>query len=92
MPRDARRTGAWRVVRAHVLAEESMCWLCKGVKFVNTPRHPLSRSVDHVVPLVEGGRPFDRRNLRLAHYGCNAARGARGRAPSSVDAPRSEDW
>jgi hypothetical protein len=77
-----------------VLAEERLCWLClakddpdAGV-FVDVPRHPRSRSVDHVIALAAGGRLLDRSLLRLAHYGCNSSRGAR----VAASAPRSEDW
>lgn len=34
-------------------------------------------SIDHIVPLVEGGE-HTRANVRLAHLGCNIARGHRG--------------
>ena len=79
-------------MRAQVIAEESYCHLCHGTEFVDEPRHPMSRTVDHVVPLAEDGRLLDRRNLRLAHYGCNASKNARPRMRASVDAPRSEEW
>lgn len=40
------------------------------------PRHPLSPSVDHIVPLsIDASRAHDPSNLRAMHYGCNAARG-----------------
>jgi 5-methylcytosine-specific restriction endonuclease McrA len=32
-------------------------------------------SVDHVVPLAEGGDPEDLANCRPAHRGCNVAKG-----------------
>lgn len=38
---------------------------------------PKSPSIDHVVPLAEGGT-HDPANLRLTHLGCNARRQARG--------------
>lgn len=39
-------------------------------------RHPLSPSVDHIVPLsIDRSRAHDPSNLRVLHYGCNAARG-----------------
>ncbi len=39
--------------------------------------HPMSPSIDHIVPVVEGG-PHIRSNVRLAHLRCNLSRGARG--------------
>lgn len=39
-------------------------------------RHPLSPSVDHIVPLsVDGSRAHDPANLRAMHFGCNSGRG-----------------
>lgn len=38
-------------------------------------RHPLSLSVDHILPLSAGGAGNDPANLRVLHYGCNASRG-----------------
>lgn len=81
----------WQVVRARVIAEETMCSICRGTEFIDVPRHPRSRSVDHIVALVEGGARYDRRNLSLAHYGCNASKGASRHARPSVP-DRSEEW
>lgn len=39
--------------------------------------HPLSPSIDHIVPILEGGAHL-RTNVRAAHLVCNTARGARG--------------
>jgi 5-methylcytosine-specific restriction endonuclease McrA len=39
-------------------------------------RHPLSLSVDHIVPLsIAPQRAHDMSNLRVMHYGCNSSRG-----------------
>ena len=45
---------------------------CPGCKW-----HPLSKSVDEIVPVSKGGDPFDRDNCRLAHRQCNIRRGNR---------------
>lgn len=69
----------WRRLRRAVLAEEDRCWICGQPVDKRAPSGtPLSPQVDHVVPLVEGGPPLARSNLRLAHMHCNGARG-RGR-------------
>jgi 5-methylcytosine-specific restriction endonuclease McrA len=39
--------------------------------------HPMSKSLDHVVPLSQGGL-HDPSNVRLAHLHCNTLRGNRG--------------
>lgn len=47
-------------------------------EFIYGHNNPLRPSVDHVIPRAMGGS--DRlENLRPAHLGCNAARGARHR-------------
>jgi 5-methylcytosine-specific restriction endonuclease McrA len=54
------------------------CGVCRGR--VNPKRahpHPLSPSLDHVVPVAEGGQ-HTRANARLTHLRCNLSRGARG--------------
>jgi 5-methylcytosine-specific restriction endonuclease McrA len=71
-----------RRVRAQVLAEETVCWLC-GLP--PTEQDPLT--FDHVVPLAEGGKT-SRANGRAAHRSCNSRRGARD-TPSPSPAHRS---
>ncbi|RUP66722.1 HNH endonuclease [Streptomyces sp. NP10] len=41
------------------------------------PRHPLSFTLDHVVPLSRGGNLLDPANARSMHRRCNSARGNR---------------
>lgn len=58
--------------------DEWRCHLC-GVDVdpeVSWP-HPMSPSLDHVVPLSLGG-PHAPENVRLAHLRCNSAKGNRG--------------
>lgn len=63
----------WLRLRAQVLAEEADCGFC-GEPVDKDLRHPdpFSPSVDHIVRKENGGTD-DRSNLRLAHFGCNAA-------------------
>ena len=65
-----------RQVRARVLREEDVCWLCGQPvdKTLKTP-HPGSPEVDEVVPVSLGGSPIERSNCRLAHRACNVRRG-----------------
>lgn len=37
-------------------------------------RHPLSWTLDHIVPLTYGGELLEPSNARHAHYGCNSSR------------------
>jgi 5-methylcytosine-specific restriction endonuclease McrA len=54
----------------------------------------MSRTVDHVMELWQGGDPLDRANCRLAHRRCNSAKSnkarskARSRSAFSVEAAR----
>jgi 5-methylcytosine-specific restriction endonuclease McrA len=41
------------------------------------PRHPLSFTLDHIVPLSLGGSLLDPANARSMHRRCNSARGNR---------------
>lgn len=65
----------WNDLRRRVIAEESVCWICAEpvdkTLFGVSSKAP---SVDHVHPLDLGGSYWDRDNLRLAHFGCNAGR------------------
>jgi hypothetical protein len=65
----------WREASSQVYTEETHCWLCGCyVDQRLDPRHPRSRSADHLRQLQHGGHPTDRANLRLACRGCNSAR------------------
>lgn len=74
MGRGPGRTGhRWRQLSDRVYAEETHCWLCgRWVDQTLRGNHPMSRSVDHVVELWQGGDPLVRSNCRLAHFGCNS--------------------
>ena len=75
----------WRELRARVLREESVCWLCgQPIDFGAPPKSTYSASVDHVVARDKGGDMFDRANLRAAHYGCNSGRRERDPMPMRV--------
>lgn len=53
------------------------CALCfDPIDFSLAFPHPLSKSVDHIIPLSKGG-PHDPSNCQLAHLICNTAKGAK---------------
>lgn len=58
-----------------VLASQSTCGICgKPVdKSLKWP-HPMSPTVDHIIPINKGGHPSDIDNLQLAHWCCNRAK------------------
>ena len=58
--------------RKRILASQEVCALCgqKVDKNLKYP-HPMSATVDHIIPLNKGGHPSDINNLQLAHFCCN---------------------
>lgn len=65
----------WRTLQAQVWRDETHCWICR--RWVDqdlSHEHPMSRTVDHVHMLRDGGPPLDRDNCRLAHRRCNTVR------------------
>lgn len=57
--------------------DRDRCHLCRKRVGKKAWPHPLSPSLDHVVPLTKGGA-HDPANVRLAHLVCNTAKGNRG--------------
>lgn len=54
------------------------CQLCRRkVDMTLKAPHPMSPSIDHLVPLSEGGDDT-RANVQLAHRRCNTSKGVRG--------------
>lgn len=59
----------WQRLRAEVLAQSNVCWLC-GL--------PGADTVDHILPLVDHPElAHDRANLAPAHRSCNSRKGRR---------------
>lgn len=62
-----------------VLGEEQgwLCALCgQAMDRSLRPPHPLAPTLDHILPMVEGGT-HERSNLQLVHLRCNASKGGR---------------
>lgn len=92
----------YRRNRDYVLKTQDVCGICgrpidSGLKHP----HPMSKSLDHIVPISLGGHPFDRENMQAAHLMCNlqkgrslqAARVAPATHPhNNRDLPQSRDW
>ncbi|WP_196217855.1 HNH endonuclease [Streptomyces blattellae] len=58
--------------------DRARCGLCGGrVAMKRVAPHPKAPTIDHVVPVAEGGDDT-RANVQLAHFRCNSAKGARG--------------
>ena len=77
----------WRALCARVYADpcETHCLRCgqpvdKTLVFSEELPPEVrrrARSVDHIIPIDQGGARESRDNVALAHYGCNARHGAR---------------
>lgn len=69
----------WRTLRQRVrdAADYLVCGICHREidRRIRWP-HPMSFSVDLIVPWSKGGDPHDPTNLRPAHLSCNSRRGA----------------
>lgn len=58
--------------KARIYATQELCGICgkpvdKTLKYPN----PLSKCIDHIIPVSKGGHPSDIDNLQLAHWTCN---------------------
>jgi len=95
--------GAYEAARKKILATQTICGICgKPVDFSYKAPHPLSPSVDHIIPVSKGGHPTDISNLQLAHRCCNRAKGdlaelKKAPPPSDVTVPNDQlelhcDW
>lgn len=64
--------GAYEKNREIILKTQTVCGICgKPVDFSYKYPHPLSPTVDHIIPVSKGGHPSDLSNLQLAHRCCN---------------------
>ncbi|MBQ2649418.1 MAG: HNH endonuclease [Achromobacter sp.] len=58
--------------RKRIYATQTICGICgKPVDMTLKYPHPLSKSIDHIIPIDKGGHPSDIDNLQLAHWTCN---------------------
>ncbi|MFM9681115.1 HNH endonuclease [Streptomyces brasiliscabiei] len=75
-------------------AQRLPCWICgHNIGYDLDARHPLSFTLDHLVPLSRGGDLLDRANARPAHRRCNSSRGNRTtRPPKAAPQRASRRW
>ena len=55
-----------------IYATQTVCGICgKPVDMSLKYPHPMSKCIDHIIPVSKGGHPSDIDNLQLAHWACN---------------------
>lgn len=58
--------------KKRIFATQNTCGICgHPVDFSLKPPHPMSPTIDHIIPIAKGGHPSDIDNLQLAHWTCN---------------------
>jgi hypothetical protein len=81
-----------RELRARILREENICYLCGGeVDTKLGPGLPSSPEVHEVIPISKGGDPLDRNGCALTHRLCNQKYGA-GPRPGAVTFVTTRTW
>lgn len=67
----AHRT-AFEKNRQIILKTQDICGICGQPVDIKIPYpHPMSPTVDHIIPISKGGHPSALENLQLAHRWCN---------------------
>lgn len=101
---DGKHRGQFEINKKKIRATETVCAICgKPIDLSLKFPHPLSSSIDHVIPVSKGGHPSDIANLQHAHLQCNRLKAAKlaypqGQNDPATDAvnnrrlPHSIDW
>lgn len=100
--KDGTHRAAFDKNKKRIYATQTVCALCgRPVDFSLKFPHPMSATIDHIVPVSKGGHPSDIDNLQLAHLSCNRAKAdktakivflADDRAISNRILPQSMNW
>jgi 5-methylcytosine-specific restriction endonuclease McrA len=68
----------WQRLQRIIYTTHEVCWICGKYVDQRLTRGSLMRSVDHAIPQALAPQlAMELSNLRLAHLGCNSARGKR---------------
>lgn len=98
--------GAFEKNREIILKTQTICAYCgQPVDFSLKYPHPMSPSVDHIIPVSKGGHPSSLDNLQLMHRACNREKSDRlvpsnqrkkgdekDRMVGNTDLPLHADW
>lgn len=81
--------GAFKKNRERIMRTQTVCGICgKPVDFSLKYPHPMSATVDHIIPVSKGGHPTDIDNLQLAHRCCNRAKSDRLEPKNNINEQR----
>ena len=70
--RDGTHRGQFEKNKKKIYMTSTVCGICgKPVDMSLKWPHPLSKCIDHIMPVNKGGHPSDIDNLQLAHVCCN---------------------
>lgn len=70
--RNGTHRGIFEKNKKKIYATQTCCGICgKEVDMNLKYPHPLSKCIDHIIPIAKGGHPSDLDNLQLAHWTCN---------------------
>ena len=58
--------------KKRILATQNICGICgKPVDMSLKYPHPMSATIDHIIPVAKNGHPSSLENLQLSHFSCN---------------------
>lgn len=67
-----------RELAAWLRTQGKPCHICnQAIDYSLPPSHPMSFSVDHIVPIARGGDEFSKDNIEAAHRLCNMKKSKR---------------
>lgn len=74
--RNGTHRGQFEKNKKKIYATQEICGICgKPVDFKLKYPHPMSKCIDHIIPISKGGHPSDINNMQLAHRTCNRTKG-----------------
>lgn len=90
--REGEHRTAFEKNRKIVLATQNICGICgREIDPAFKYPHPLSPTVDHIIPVALGGHPSELSNLQAAHRCCNRWKGTRLVVSRMKDVLKDED-
>lgn len=73
--RNGQHRRQFEINKKKIYATQDVCGICGQPVDKSLPwRNPMSKCVDHIIPVARGGHPSDMDNLQLAHRTCNASK------------------